>query len=113
VIGQVAELDEVVPLTRVEDDSNDDAAARRSIQCVNDSGIRERIRGEVNRPLRRLDQLRVDRIKALLCGVVNFLRQSSAGRAPRIATAVVSTPRIDLSITRQLPMIHLPHSFCP
>ena len=74
-VGEIAEGDEVVPLTRVEDDPNGDPPVVRSSERLNDHPVGQRVGSEVDRGLGLGNELRVNPREVLLGGVVDLLRQ--------------------------------------
>ena len=71
---EVAELDEVMPLPRVQDDPDIDAAPIGIVQRVKHDAVCEGVGREVNRAFRARDQRRVDRVEPLFGRKVDLLR---------------------------------------
>ena len=74
---QVAELDEVVPLARIEDNPDNDAAVVGVIQRADDDRVGEGVGREINRALCGRNERRIDRVEALLGREVDLLAQTA------------------------------------
>jgi hypothetical protein len=79
IIRKIAEAHEVVPLMRIKNDPNHDAAPFGRIQGFDHRAVSERIGGKVDREFRAFDHRGVDRVESLFGGKVNFLGGGAEG----------------------------------